>query len=694
MGLRDLDLKSCYETGENPEALLSDFYIPVLEQTKKYYRIAGFFSSSALAVAAKGIEALFHNHGHMYLLVSPELSEKDFEIISKHHYIPEQADMFSGLDFSLETNDNLKLLAYLLDSGFLDIKIVVGNAAANSLFHQKIGIMQDENGDIVSFSGSINETAQAWLNNIEEFKVFQSWKPGLMEFISSDKKKFEGYWNNQRPQATVYDVPEAIREKIIQIKPRDVNDLAIMKRYVKKEEKNELSLFPHQLQAIEKWKANHFSLMMEMATGTGKTRTAIGCVYEKLKKKEHFLTIVATPQNTLSRQWKADIEKLGISFDFDMIADGTNAKWKKEMKLMLLNQDEYDNMIVYTTHDTASSDAFMEMIREYKQDLKILFICDEVHGIGSEKQRDALLEEYDYRIGLSATPERLFDEEGTKLIKEYFGNESFEFTIFDALHTINPVTGKPFLNPYTYHPRFIHLTDEESRQCAKLNRAIFVMKQELAKCKRQRLPYAKIQHDLDNLYMKRADLAKNAEEKKDALSELLDEMNPDTIQDTIIFTSDKQMEFFMEMLSEKKITRAKITEEISATKTNKATGLTERQQILDGFAKRSLQVILGIKCLDEGIDVTTARVAILMASSTNPREYIQRVGRVIRPAAGKEISEIYDFIVLDDQDQPLLGNAEKRASLIASNAQNYEEIRDLFMEKGVDLDEYQQTSGE
>ena len=694
MALRDLDLKSCYETGENPEALLNEFYIPVLEQTKKYYRIAGFFSSSALAVAAKGIESLYHNHGHMYLLVSPELSEKDFEVISKHHCIPEQADMFRDLDLTLEADDHLKLLAYLLDSGFLDIKIVVGNAAANSLFHQKIGIMQDENGDIVSFSGSINETAQAWLNNIEEFKVFQSWLPGHAVFIEPDKKKFEGYWNNQRPQATVYDVPEAIREKIIQIKPRDVNDLAIMKRYAKKKEKNELSLFPHQLQAIEKWKANHFSLMMEMATGTGKTRTAIGCVYEKLKKKEHFLTIVATPQNTLSRQWKADIEKLGISFDLDIIADGTNPKWKKEMKLMLLSHEEYDNMIVYTTHDTASSDAFMEMIQKYKGDLKILFICDEVHGIGSEKQRNALLEVYDYRIGLSATPERLFDEEGTQLIKAYFGNESFEFTIFDALHTINPVTGKPFLNPYTYHPRFIHLTDEESKQYAKLSQAIGWANQELAKCKRQRLPYAKIQNDLERLRMKRADLAKNAAEKVPALSELLDEMNPDNIRDTIIFTSDKQMVPFMEMLSAKKITRAKITEEISATKTNKDTGLTERQQILDGFAKRSLQVILGIKCLDEGIDVTTARVAILMASSTNPREYIQRVGRVIRPAPGKEISEIYDFIVLDDTGMPLLDNAKKRVALIAGNAQNYEEIHELFMEKGVDLNEYQQTSGE
>ena len=145
----------------------------------------------------------------------------------------------------------------------------------------------------------------------------------------------------------------------------------------------------------------------------------------------------------------------------------------------------------------------------------------------------------------------------------------------------------------------------------------------------------------------------------------------------------------MQMLTDKKIRRSKITEEISAKKVDRETGLTERQQILKEFAERDLQVVLGIKCMDEGIDVTTARVAILMASSTNPREYIQRVGRVIRPAPGKEVSEIYDFIVLDDQSIPLLQNEKKRVSLIAENAQNYGEIYQLFSEKGVDLNERQ-----
>lgn len=693
MGLRDLYLESCYETEESKDHLLEKFYIPVLNQTKKYYRIAGFFSSSALLVASEGLEGLCHNHGHMYLLISPELSPADFQVIQEHHVITETADMFKDLDFQAEANDHLKLLAYLLDEGFLEIKIVVCNNSPTSLFHQKVGIMQDANGDMISFSGSINETAQAWLNNIEEFKVFRSWKPGQLEYVEADKKKFEEYWYNRRQSiATVYDIPEAVREKIVKIKPKDPYELECMKRYKKPGAKDELGLFPHQREAVRKWQGNRERLLMEMATGTGKTRTAIGCVYEKLKKKERFITIVATPQNTLSRQWKMDIEKLGIPFDTSIIADGTNSKWKHDMKMLLLEFWKYDSAIVYTTHDTASSKSFLDLIEQYKDDTKILFICDEVHAIGSEKQRNALLDVYEYRIGLSATPERLFDEVGTQIIQDYFGNRSYEFTIFDALNTINPATGKPFLNPYEYHPLFVYMTDEESRKCSALNRQIFLKRGEVERCKKANKPYMKAQKELEGLYMRRADLAKNAAEKLPALSALLDDMHPEQMKDTIIFTSPEQMEPCMQLLADKKVTRAKITEEISAKKVNKDTGLTERQQILDDFANRSIQVILGIKCMDEGIDVTSARVAILMASSTNPREYVQRVGRVIRPAPHKNISEIYDFIVLDEHNEPLLKNEEKRVALIAQNAKNYGDVYQLFKGKGVDLDEYQQKN--
>ena len=681
MGLKDIKLATSYETTESRSELLDEFYIPVLEQANRYYRIAGFFSSTALSVAAKGIECLINNGGKMFLLISPELSEEDYKVISEHSSIEHTSFINS---FSIDMPDeNLKALAWLLDTGKLEIKIVVGKKAQSSLFHQKVGIVCDDAGNMISFSGSINETAQAWLYNIEEFKVFRSWEPGQMEYLQSDFNKFIAYWKNQRPDiAAVYDIPDSIREKIVKTKPHDVWDMNIMRRYKKdkKVQENALSLFPHQEKAVDAWIHNDYRLLMEMATGTGKTRTAIGCMVQKLKEKETLLIIVATPQNTLSRQWKADFDKLGITLDRCAIIDGSNSKWRKELEFLLLDlcDGQIKNAIIFTTHDTASSDKFIDIIQKNKYDTKILFVGDEVHATGSAKQRNALLPAYEYRIGLSATPERMFDEGGTSLIREYFGSKTFEFTIADALNTTNPITGRPFLNQFYYYPVFIPLTDEENKRYAKISQQIAIVK--------SHDDYDPM--DLQRLYDRRADIGKNAANKFDELDKLLDTLVPAKIKDTILFVTDKQIAPCFDIMSKKNIKRAKITESESASKIVNIEGDTERQELIKQFVNRQLQVLVGIKCLDEGIDIPNARIAILMASSTNPREFVQRVGRVIRQAPNKEPSIIYDFIVLPSGTAGigLLEKEGRRAQHIAKNAINYSEVVDLFKENGVNID--------
>ena len=346
MSLRDLNISTSYETTESKTHLVDEFYNPVLSQAVKYYRIAGFFSSSALAIAAKGIEGLINNGGKMLLLVSPELSEEDYRIISEHGCVTSDISVFSNLKLEEAVNENLQALAWLLDCGRLEIKIVVAKRTRNSLFHQKVGVVIDSEENIVSFSGSINETAQAWLNNIEEFKVFRSWESGQIEYVNSDLNKFISYWKNQHSDiADVYDIPESIKAAIVHIKPRDVWDLNIMRKYRRsqKVKDNKLSLFPHQEQAVKAWLSNEYRLLMEMATGTGKTRTAIGCMLEKLKDREQLLVIVATPQNTLSRQWQIDFNELGIALDRAAIVDGSNSKWKRDLEFLLLDLSDKKN---------------------------------------------------------------------------------------------------------------------------------------------------------------------------------------------------------------------------------------------------------------------------------------------------------------------------------------------------------------
>lgn len=192
----------------------------------------------------------------------------------------------------------------------------------------------------------------------------------------------------------------------------------------------------------------------------------------------------------------------------------------------------------------------IRIIRDTKYLTKILFIGDEVHATGSAKQRKALLPEYDYRIGLSATPQRMFDDGGTSLIRTYFGSKSFEFTIADALSTINPLTGRPFLNAFRYYPIFVPLTDAENKRYGKISQQIAILKSQ----------EEYDEEELQRLYDRRADVAKNAANKLPAFRDLIESMTPSAIRDTIAFVSDKQIVPCFEILSSLKVKRAKITE--------------------------------------------------------------------------------------------------------------------------------------
>ena len=619
----------------------------------------------------------------MYLLISPELSNEDFKIIQKHHKITEDVSIFSTLKLDEEINDNIKALSWLLDCGRLEIKIVVAKKADTSLFHQKFGIFFDEDNNCISFSGSINESAQAWLNNIEEFKVFKSWEEGQRDYIQSDIKKFVSYWKDEKKGiADVYDIPDALRERIISIKPNDIYDLSIMTRY-RKEKKNKnnlLSLFKHQETAVEEWKLNNFSLLMEMATGTGKTRTAIGCLVSILHQYSPLLIIITTPQGTLSRQWQKDFNELNIQLDRSEIIDGTNSSWRRTLELLLL--DLSDNLcntaVIFTTHRTSSDDDFISIVQDNKYSTKYMFICDEAHAIGSAKQKKALLDIYDLRVGLSATPSRMFDDTGTELIRRYFGNKSFTFSIKEALKTINPVTGRPFLNKFYYFPIFVQLSEGETKLYNEFSKKIAI-----EKAKEE--PDEKL---LERYYEQRSDIIKNADNKIHCFEKLINDLVEE--RDIILFVSDKQISRVMDILTFKSIKHAKITEEESAKNIVNDFGDTERQDIIRRFQTGELQVLVGIKCLDEGIDIKNARIAILLSNSTNPREYVQRVGRVIRDMPNKLPSVIYDIIVEPNKlmhgADNILEKEGRRANQIAQNAENYDKVKLDFLAKGVKID--------
>lgn len=697
MSFKSLDIKPSYESGIGD--IVQDFYEPVLSEAILYDRISGFFTSTSLAVAARGMYNFIKNGGVIRLITSPILSSEDASVIEQ--LIEHKGDINCcdlGLDLdSLEdtlVSDHVKAFGWLLAAGKIDIRLAIllgedhkpitkDKILSAGLFHQKIGILSDADGNHISFSGSINETASAWTRNDEEFKVFKAWDESA-DYYAEDRLRFNELWAGNRRNVVMVDLPQAVKKELIEYsKDFDVESISA-KKYIERKRKKAspfeldgISLFYYQKDALAKWKDSNFQMLFEMATGTGKTRTAIAGMNYVMHKHEKTITVIACPQNALAKQWKEnEVANFGLSIDEEVIIDGTVSDWKSKLKEVCVENAAgfADHCVIYTTHQTASSEHFTSIITDYTSSkTKLIFIGDEVHWLGAPKSRKALLPIYEFRIGLSATPSRWFDDAGTKLLENYFGNNHFEFTMKDALTEINPITNKHFLVDYMYLIHRVGLTETEGSEYRDLT-------EKISKLYRMKDKEPNAAESYERYLQKRADIIKNAENKYSILSKFLDEMiEKNELENLIIFVSPQQKDTVLEMLDEKGIIHHQLTEKEGNRPKKEYNGLTERQFIIKLFKEKKYKALVAIKCLDEGIDIPTASRGILMASSTNPREYVQRIGRIIRQDENKKLAYLYDICVdsasalsdeLLDLDAKIRRNEQKRLKEIAENAIN------------------------
>lgn len=688
MSLRDLTFKSSYETLE--EDPVREFYIPVLEESVSYDRIAGFFSSTSLALAARGVLGLIKNNGHMRLVVSPRLSEEDLQIIREAEIDPqgviEDAMIrdIEELGKSLK-DDHVRALGWMLARGYLELRIALvvddEEKDTGALFHQKVGIFRDEEGNEVSFSGSINETASGWLLNAEEFKVFSSWDAGCT-YLHDDKLRFEELWSGRKTHTRIYRPSESFTYQFVKLGDDFEPEHLAMRQYEKEKRREEardaISLFSYQRDAVEAWEAAGRRMLFEMATGTGKTRTAIACVNIAKAESDKFVCIVAAPEITLARQWLGEFEDLGVAFEETVFADsssGGKAKWHPSIKSALAQMriGIVSSLLVMTTHATASSVEFVDLFSKLTDDIDTCFVGDEVHGLGSIKQRAALDSRYEFRIGLSATPARWFDLEGAQCLETYFGSASFKFGIKQAQNTVNPLTGRPFLTPYEYVPILVSLDREEMDDYLQLSEKI---------SKLSHMDDEESKERLEMLAIRRADITKNAVAKMTAFEEIV---CSECQSQTLVFASPQQIDEVCKVLARNRIVAHPFTMKQGTRKKKEFGGLSEREYLLKEFAAGTYQTLVAISCLDEGIDVPSAQTAILLSNSTNPREYIQRIGRVIRYCKGKEMARVIDFVVEPDwdrfkdpdlkrQEARVFKNELRRIQGMAENASNKVDI--------------------
>ncbi|MHC4477701.1 MAG: DEAD/DEAH box helicase family protein [Planctomycetota bacterium] len=648
VALRDIEIKPAYYSDE--DNLLEAFYLPVLSNSVRYDRIAGYFSSNSLAIAAKGIAEFINNGGKIRLVANVVLSVEDQEAI-KEALLQKEQEILTEIE-NLEDRlkkDHISMLGWMVRNKLLEIKIAV---VKNGIEHQKIGILEDVDGNTLSFSGSDNETVQGWLHNDELFHVFCSWKEGDEDHLRPDIERFGKLWQDEGVRVKVYDVSDAFNKGLIRNAPSngaEFETLAIgitdellrenSLRYAGGKTSRKIGLRDYQKNAVKKWVDHGCTGILEMATGTGKTFTALACL-AKIKESETKLAVVITaPYQHLIQQWKREIAKFGISSDRQIIADSTNIRYKDELAdgLSDITLEYASVIIVLTTHDTFSSYAFGEIITQNKKGFKILLIADEVHAIGAEKRKAGLLQDYDFKLALSATPKRWFDDAGTQAIYDYFGEVVFEFSLRDAINTMNPDTSQSYLTPYCYIPQFVSLSEEELREYTSITQAImFKLSRTQQDSERDEL--------VDLLLFRRANTTKNADAKYQVLENILDDLGA-KLEWTIIYCTPQQIDRVMEIIKRRRIIAHRFTMAESTRSETKYGGLSQRDFILQEFAEGKYRVLVAMKCLDWGVDVPPARKAILMASSGNPGEYIQRIGRVIRRYPGKKEAAIYDIVV-------------------------------------------------
>ena len=685
MGARDFEPKPGWNSVDDD--IVNDFYKKVLDRCERYDRLTGFFNSNAFAVAIMEVLEFVERGGRMRLITSAAFSQADLDVITKNV----EDRLVEKVEEALEDDLGRKCLAVfgrMLSTNIdgapqLEIKILVPK---RGMFHPKVGVFTMHDGDVISFSGSVNETGMGWAGNVEEFKAFCSWKDRV--FVDIDESTFRKFWNDEHPDIHTYDLPRAVREKILSVKPSSDDEYKKLLQELRKTMRDgtdtgKFELRDYQKEAIDAWVSNSYRGILEMPTATGKTFTAMGCVNRLQKKRGRVFTVIAVPYTHLTQQWADKVEDwndmvLPAQRISSYVLNMTDSNWKRELRqaVVQFNKKNFSgghvisDCIVCATYTIMAKPDFIEIVKDVQGEM--LLVADEAHHTGAPTTRNGLLDEYSARLALTATPDRYFDEEGSELIRSYFDGVAYSMEI-------GPAIKNGHLAPYEYYPVFAELTAKETDEYVRLTKAIAIKRSTKDK------PPSDESFTLEN---KRARIVAKAEQKYQKLSEIL-ALHWNSLENAIIYCHDgKQLKKVGQLISKRNISYEAI---------DNATDMIERRDAIDSLTDKNHQCIVAMKCLDEGVDIPSAQLGIIMASTGNSLQYVQRRGRFLRKSKGKNHAVIYDILVSPPEGDNMHVFARKlvakellRHKEFAANARNKNEaldtIRPIADRFGIDLD--------
>lgn len=672
------------------DATPEDFFRKASSSSIFYRRSAGYFSSSILQLFKLEYLDFALRGGKIELICSNQMTSDDFETL-KTNGNGDNIDKNICLQLDRLKSDKgasepLSFFATLLNMGLLKVKIA--QYQKGGIFHDKTGLFEDVNGNVVTFRGSANETFMGWSKdgNFETLETFCSWDANDIERVENHKKYLSRIWGNNQvglivtspSEVTLNEIVKVARDEIDNFRPiLEKQSSGTRTEMQKQQSHKKRTLLTFQKETLENWENRNHCGIIKHATGSGKTVTAIEAIKRHIDKGN--AAIVLVPSVLLLHQWRSEIHK-DLPESVVLVCGDGNNDWKKASRLSNLLRPNENNVgaIIIAILDTACSPEFLRKLNNFQN---LLLVVDEVHNVGAGKKRAIIDYDFKKRLGLSATPERYGDIDGTEAIFNFFGD------IVPPIITIKEAIEMKRLVNYLYHPIPSFLDNIEMDEYKSFTQKII----------RARASQKNVDGSGNNELIKRLLIQRSRVIKKAAckvpLAVNIVEKNYLPGEYWLIYCEDSEQ---LEQLND----RLREIDILPHIYTTRMIGSKEAE--LSDYTKRG-GVMLAIGCLDEGVDIPKISHAIILASSQNPRQFIQRRGRVLRIDGVKTNATIYDLFAFPSKDSQSLPETMMKAELrraieFADTALNKLSSMDLIKEKfldwGIRLEEYVDNGSE
>jgi len=677
----------------------TDFFTKALSNSSRLDLGLGYFSSACFNVLACGFAHFVKNGGKMRLYINPNVSEDDYNLLRDsdsgefEQYIINSYEELHKI-FSRRDELFFRCLAYLIRTQRIEIRIVL--LKEEGIAHEKFGVFTDTEGNEVAFNGSMNLTAHGLTKNIDTIDAVCSWRS------FDDKKRIKCYhddfnriWDCEDPDILVYPAEEFCKRIVTEYPSDDVDELVLLEKDVIREiltenhiASQEEPYFPkkfkdgprqYQIDAYEEWKKRGKQGIFAMATGTGKTITALNCALEEYGEDGFYRIVILVPSLALVEQWGDEVRNFNYRNVIKVSSE--NISWKQDLAKMIMKIGfgRNVNYVIISTYQSFVMNDFQVLLPKLSRGA--ILIADEAHNIGSNSVREAFRNlNINRRIALSATPNRVYDEEGTREIETFF-HDTYPYTYsFSMRRAIQ----EERLMPYFYFPYPVKLEEDEMEEYANITHQLVQLYNNKGgfsdpeRARRLLLIRKNILHKARNKMQVFKDIIMDIGEKKLKYCFVYSAAGMRTRSDE---SDDEQLDEYIlqEMQRVLKETFPNVT-------CNSYTGEDSklvRKQKLTAFADGLLNVLFAKNCLDEGVDVPRAEYGIFTSSTGNPRQFIQRRGRLLRRHDDKQFAFIFDMVVVPDFYSPyydrsfwnmeknMVENEMRRVANFGSLASNY-----------------------